>query len=115
LTNSSADRPTLPLGIVNGSAITNTADPVTTPSKPSGRVTTRSTNISEPDGDAVWADSGDDAIVSATANALNQRLVRSVMKGFRQSVSDHRILANCGVDAKKIPPQRCGSSSAAAG
>jgi hypothetical protein len=40
----------------------------------SGRVTTRSTNISEPEGDAVCANSGEDAIVSAITHTVIQRV-----------------------------------------
>lgn len=65
---------TLPLGMVNGNASTNAADPATTLSNPSGRVTTRSTNISEPEGDADCANSGEDAIISAITHTVTQCL-----------------------------------------
>jgi len=92
LTNSSADQLTLPLGIVNGSATTNAADPATIATNPNGRVTTRSTNLSEPDGDAVWASSGEDAIASANAQQLIQRLARPVMKAPAKTSSRSAFL-----------------------
>lgn len=112
-TNSSAARSTLPLGIVNGSATTNAADPATTASKPRGRVTTRSTNMSEPEGAAVWASNGGDAIVSTITHPHIQRLARFVMKVPAQAFGELRILVNREDEVEGFYRGACGSIGAA--
>lgn len=61
--------------------------------------------MSEPEGAAVWARSGDDAIINATMHLLIQRLARADIEIFRDC--DLRILVNRRADAQKKSPQ-CG-------